>query len=93
MPRGINLHTKKKGDTGAKQHNAHGWLVKAGPTSDQLFSKYASKKGVLRSANRETLVIAYSFCDAMILSTRLIFVGILSYSNVEWYDDEPMVHT
>jgi hypothetical protein len=36
--------------------------------------------------------IAYSSSDARILSTRLLIVDILSYSNVEWYDDEPMVH-
>ena len=37
--------------------------------------------------------IAYSSHDVRILSTRLLIVGILSYSNVEWYDDEPVVHT
>jgi hypothetical protein len=30
--------------------------------------------------------------DVRILSTRILIVDMLSCSNVEWYDDEPMVH-
>jgi hypothetical protein len=30
--------------------------------------------------------------DARILSTCLPIIDMLSCSNVEWYDDEPMVH-
>jgi hypothetical protein len=30
--------------------------------------------------------------DAMILSTRQLIIDILPCSNIEWYDDEPMVH-
>jgi hypothetical protein len=33
---------------GQSQHNAHGRLVKAGPTLNQLLAKYAGKKVVLR---------------------------------------------
>jgi hypothetical protein len=36
--------------------------------------------------------IAYSSCDAKMLSTRLLIVDILSYSKMGWYDDEPMVY-
>jgi hypothetical protein len=35
--------------------------------------------------------IVYSSCDARMLSTHLLIVDILSCSNMEWYDDEPMV--
>jgi hypothetical protein len=31
-------------------------------------------------------------CHARMLSTHLLIVDILSCSNMEWYDDEPMVH-
>jgi hypothetical protein len=37
--------------------------------------------------------IAYSSCDARMFSTRLLVIDMLSYSNMEWYDDEPMIHT
>jgi hypothetical protein len=37
--------------------------------------------------------IAYSYSDARILPTHLLIVNILSYSNMKWYDDEPMIHT
>jgi hypothetical protein len=49
MARGIDLHTTiKKGTREQNTHNTHGRLVKVGPTFDQLLSKYASKKVVLR---------------------------------------------
>jgi hypothetical protein len=41
-------HKAKKGTQRQSTYNAHGRLVKAGPTFDQLLSKYASKKVVLR---------------------------------------------
>jgi hypothetical protein len=40
-------HKAKKGMQGQSTCNAHGRLVKADPTFDQLLSKYASKKVVL----------------------------------------------
>jgi hypothetical protein len=36
--------------------------------------------------------IACSSYETRVLSTHLFIVGILSYSNVEWHDDESMVH-
>jgi hypothetical protein len=36
--------------------------------------------------------IAYSSHDVRIVSTRILIVDLLSYSNIEWYDDEPVVH-
>jgi hypothetical protein len=40
-------HKGKKWTQGQSKHNAYGRLVKAGPTFDQVLSKYASKKVVL----------------------------------------------
>jgi hypothetical protein len=40
-------HKAKKETQGQSQHDAHGWLVKPGPTFDRLLAKYASKKDVL----------------------------------------------
>jgi hypothetical protein len=40
-------HKAKKGTHMRSTYNAHGRLIKAGPTFDQLLSKYASKKVVL----------------------------------------------
>jgi hypothetical protein len=37
----------RKETQGQSQHDAHGRLVKAGPTFDQLLAKYASKKAAL----------------------------------------------
>jgi hypothetical protein len=99
--RGVSLHTKKKkGTQGQSKHNAHGRLVKAGPTFDQLLAKYASKKAVLRdrptnkprSPAKTKRPDVYSSCDARILSTHLLIIDILSCSNMEWYDDEPIVY-
>jgi hypothetical protein len=42
-------HKAKKWMQGQNTCNAHGRLVKAGPAFDQLLSKYASKKVVLRN--------------------------------------------
>jgi hypothetical protein len=42
-------HKAKKGMQGQNTCNAHGRLVKVGPTFNQLLSKYASKKVVLRN--------------------------------------------
>jgi hypothetical protein len=36
--------------------------------------------------------IAYSSCHARMLSTHLLIVDVLSCSNMELYNDEPMVH-
>jgi hypothetical protein len=43
----------------------------------------------------DTTSIDYSSIssDATILSIRLLIVNMLSCSNVEWYDNEPVVHT
>ena len=41
-------HKAKKETQGQSQHDAHGQLLKAGPTFDQLLAKYAGKKVVLR---------------------------------------------
>jgi hypothetical protein len=50
ITRGVGLHTKQKKVTqGQSTNNAHGRLVKANPTFNQLLSKYASKKDVLRN--------------------------------------------
>jgi hypothetical protein len=38
---------RKKGTQRQIKHNAHGRLVKVGPTFDQLLSKYGSKEAVL----------------------------------------------
>jgi hypothetical protein len=40
----------------------------------------------------DTTSIAYSFYETRVLSTYLLIVGILSCSNIEWHDDESMVH-
>jgi hypothetical protein len=36
--------------------------------------------------------IACSSCHARMLPTHLLIVDVLCCSNMEWYDDEPMVH-
>jgi hypothetical protein len=40
-------HKARKETQGQSQHDAHGRLIKAGPTFEQLLAKYASKKVVL----------------------------------------------
>jgi hypothetical protein len=78
-------------------------MVKPGPTFNQLLAKYDGKKVVLRDRptkktteqnvpKGDATSIPYSSGDARILSTLLLIVDILSYSNMEWYDDEPLVH-
>jgi hypothetical protein len=37
--------------------------------------------------------VFYSIFSAAVISTCLLIVGILSCSNVEWYDDKLVVHT
>jgi hypothetical protein len=83
----------------------HGWLVKAGPTLDQLLSKYATRRSFYVIGQQRNLghllkqnglkgdatSITYSSCDVRMFSTRLLIVDILFCSNMEWYDDEPMV--
>jgi hypothetical protein len=41
-------HKAKTGTEWQSTYDAHGWLVKADPTFDQLLSKFASKKAILR---------------------------------------------
>jgi hypothetical protein len=41
-------HKARKETQGQSQHNTHGRLVKADPTSDQLLAKYAGNNAVLR---------------------------------------------
>jgi hypothetical protein len=48
MTRGVGLHLKQKRGHRGKTQFTYGRLVKVGPTFDQLFSKYASKKAILR---------------------------------------------
>jgi hypothetical protein len=44
------------------------------------------------SLKDDTTSIACSSCHARMLPTHLLIVDVLSCSNMEWYDDEPMVH-
>jgi hypothetical protein len=49
MARGVGVHTTQKKETHEQStYSAHGRLVKVSHTFDQLLSKYASKKVVLR---------------------------------------------
>jgi hypothetical protein len=48
MSRASTFTQRKKGTHGQNKYNAHGRLVKADLTFDQLLVKYASKKFVLR---------------------------------------------
>jgi hypothetical protein len=41
-------HKARKETQGQSEHDAHGRLVKADPTFDQLLAKYAGKKAILR---------------------------------------------
>jgi hypothetical protein len=106
MARGVDLHKAKKGTWGQSTYNAYGWLVNVGPTFDQLSSKYASKKVVLSIGQQRNpdhplkqngpkgnvASIAYSSSDDWILSIRPLIINILSCSNVEWYNDELVIH-
>ena len=95
------LHKARKKTQG---QSTYGQLIKADPTFDQLLSKIASKKTVPRDRSTkkprspaETKRSNKTFQKATqhetkILSTRLFIVGILSSSNMEWYDDECMAH-
>jgi hypothetical protein len=40
-------HKARKETQGQSQHEAHGWLVKAGPTFNQLLAKYAGKNAII----------------------------------------------
>jgi hypothetical protein len=94
---------KERKETQGK--STHGRLVKVDPTFDQLLSKYTSKKVVLcdrptkkpghllkqNGPKGDATSIAYSSCDARMLYMCLLIVDILSCSNMECYDDEPMV--
>jgi hypothetical protein len=104
MARGVSLHTKARKET--QGQSAHGRLVKVDPTFDQLLSKYARTKVVLcdhqqrnpghplkqNDPKSDATSIAYSSCDVRMLSTRLLIIDILFCSNMEWYDNEPMVY-
>jgi hypothetical protein len=52
----------------------------------------AKTKRVKNGLKGDTTSIAYSSYETRVLSTRLLIVGILSCSNMEWYDDESMTH-
>jgi hypothetical protein len=104
ITRGVNLHTKQKRGHGGETHMI-GWsklallLINSSPNMLARRSFYAISQQKNPShplkqndPKGDAADIAYSSSDAMILSSCLLIVDILSCSNVEWYDDEPMAH-
>jgi hypothetical protein len=99
--RGHNVHTLSSIEDHRqvcrrKSSRTSGWLVKVIPAFEKVVPCNRPTKQ-LRSPTKaihlnkngpkgDTTSIVYSSCDARIFSTRL------SCSNVEWYDDEPMVY-
>ena len=55
-------------------------------------AKGSYETGKQNGPKGDTTSIAYSSYETRVLFTRLLIVGILSCSNMEWYDAESMVH-
>jgi hypothetical protein len=104
MARGVCLHTKKGKKRKGKAQMV-GWskpallLISCSP--NMLARRPFYVDGQQRNPRHplkqngpkgDTTSIAYSSCDASMLSSRLLIVDILFCSNMEWYDDEPMVY-
>jgi hypothetical protein len=67
-------------------------LINCSPNMLARKSFHAIDQQINPDHKSDATSITYSFCDARILSTHLLIVDILSCSNMEWYDDELMVH-